>query len=245
MRVFRAEMRLIQISVLVSILIIAAAIFFKMYDPEPRDPSSNTKPQNQTVQEPEAPPVIVCLGDSYTYGYPGKQDTSWPKYMEDELRVSVANAGKRPQTAEDLLERFDADVLSPGKPLMVIIFSGMGDALHTSQDGSQWLPVQLPSFQVNIDNMILKARDNGITPILVMPFSYPEADKQEYINQYREWMLGYATDNDVELVDFQEMLCDGDNGIKKQYSTNGKYPSPDGYMEMGKYIAEQLRDKIQ
>jgi lysophospholipase L1-like esterase len=46
---------------------------------------------------------IVCIGDSYTYGYPGETKDSWPEKLVGILKIEVVNAGKVYQNTEDLL----------------------------------------------------------------------------------------------------------------------------------------------
>ena len=256
MRVYQTEKRVILVSVLISVAVfVLAAVFWKGPDESElvEDHSLKDTAESSVTQLPEsANPVVVCLGDSYTYGYPDKEDTSWPKYMEEVLGsgVDIVNAGKVKQTSKDLLERFVSDVAERQgrKANMVIIFAGMGDALNDP-------PILLTDFQENISQMVDKAKNRDITPVLVMPFLYPDKDKQEYIDQYRRWLTTFAESeaetesetepeaNLVRLVDIQGMLCD-EQGIKKQYTDNGKYPNHDGYKAMGKYIAEQVKDKI-
>jgi lysophospholipase L1-like esterase len=236
-------MRLIQISSALSILVIVAAVFlFEAYGHETKS-ADNGSPASKTEEKEEDPsPHIVCLGDSYTYGYPDRTpeaDSSWPHHMEEILGVKVANEGKLRQTSADLLERFDSDVVgkNKAKPAMVIIFAGMGDALGET-------PASAYTFEKNVVGLVEKAQDHDIKPVLIMPFFISEADILPFITEYRDWLRGYAETNDIKLIDFQEMLCDGENGIKKQYSPTGKYPNTEGYLEMGKYMAEQLKNDV-
>ncbi|MCL1790527.1 MAG: GDSL-type esterase/lipase family protein [Peptococcaceae bacterium] len=242
MRVYQAEMRLIQISSLLTILVIGVVFVLNAYGHQPT--TTDPDPYNTTsiVQE-DTSPYIICLGDSYTYGYPERNlesDPSWPHHLGEILNVKVANEGKQKQTSKDLLERFDSDIIEKNttNPAIIIIFAGMGDALSEE-------PVSVVTFERYINNLVEKAQDHGIKPVLIMPFSYPEADKQQYISEYRAWLSEFSEANTIMLVDFQGFLCDEDNGIKKQYtSTAGKYPNAEGYLEMGRYIADQLKDEI-
>ena len=243
------------ISIVATVLAGAAAVYIFVFGgnlnffsgnsqdtPDTPDTTQETADESVPLESPI--PVIVCLGDSYTYGYPVREteDASWPKYMEEDLKkdlgdeVDVINEGRMVQRSGDLLERFDEAVAgrSGQKPTMVIIFAGMGDAVHD---------VSLDMFKENIPKMIQKAEDKGITPVLVMPFSYPEKDKQTLIDQYREWLKTYAQSSSVQLIDFQDLLCE-QQGIKKEYTDNGKYPNVEGYKEIGKYMAEQIKDKM-
>jgi lysophospholipase L1-like esterase len=238
MRVFRTEIRVIQISLVVSVVIFTlAAIFWTKGEIGPVPENGNTV----VTPPPENKVTVVCIGDSYTYGYPVRQaeDASWPKYMEGFLGdgVNVINEGKTGgNISEKLVEQFETEV-ERQSPKMVIIFAGMGDALRDP-------PVDALTFQGNIDTLVQTAQIKGIIPVLVMPFAYPDEEKQKLITQYREWLTTYAQSHSVLLVDFQGFLCD-EQGIKRQYTgSSGKYPNADGYKEMGKYMAEQIRDKV-
>ncbi|MCL1919303.1 MAG: GDSL-type esterase/lipase family protein [Peptococcaceae bacterium] len=248
MRVYRTGMRVIQISSGLSVIIFALA-FFIWGSPAPpplEQTSESLSSEQDDPSTPEQAPVVVCLGDSYTYGFPIRtnienDDGSWPKYMQEALGdgVEVSNEGRKMQTSDDLLERFEVDVSDrPGrKPKMVVIFAGMGDALSTPS-------LSVDAYKDNIQQLVQKAQNRDIIPVLVMPFSYPDDDVQRVIKQYREWLKTYAEDHAVQVVDFQEMLCD-EEGIKRQYTdSSAQYPNEDGYKAMGKYMAEQIGDEI-
>ena len=239
MRVYRSEIRLIQISVILAVIVLIVAIVARpvseppvVAPPDP-GPSASLEGDNETPPEDElANTKIVCLGDSYTFGYPAtNQDTSWPKYLGDALKVEVINAGKVHQNASDLVKRFDSDVAAhnPGR---VIILAGIGDAIRN---------IPLETFQADIITLIKKAEANHIQPILALPFSFPDKKTLEFIAQYREWEKSYAQEKSILLLDFQSILFDDKGVMKSQYVAKEGYPNADGYKAMAEYAASILK----
>jgi hypothetical protein len=95
--------------------------------------------------------------------------------MAEILRIEVVNAGVVYQNSDDLLKRFDKDVVSE-KPAKVVIFAGVGDAIRG---------IDLEVYKKNIEDMVDKAAANNIEPVLALPIPYPGTDT--LYQQYLEW----------------------------------------------------------
>jgi len=70
---------------------------------------------------PGSRPVILALGDSFTYGYEVSDDETWPAYLERGLNIRVINAGvtgygldQAVLRAEALIPKFRPDVVILG-----------------------------------------------------------------------------------------------------------------------------------
>lgn len=172
---------------------------------------------------------IVCLGDSFTIGYPGNENDSWPTRLKSVLKVEVVNAGKTFQNTSDLLERFDQDVVGK-KPGRVVIFAGVGDALREKT---------LEEYQKNVKALVDKAEANHIKPILALPIPFPGTDT--LYKAYREWEIAFAQEKKITILDFKGVLFDSEDKILRKYSDDGKYPNKDGYAAMGDYAAQVLQ----
>jgi acyl-CoA thioesterase I len=72
---------------------------------------------------------IVAFGDSLTAGYGTRPPHSYPAQLSRLLRNTVINAGANGDTAEQGLQRIDADVLSH-EPAVVIIGFGGNDLMQ-------------------------------------------------------------------------------------------------------------------
>lgn len=226
MRTYRIEIRLIQFSVFLSVLVVIAG-FFGLW--------GNTEEQTVTLpqQEEQAPALentkIVAIGDSFTYGYPTNIQNFWPKVLGENLQVEVVNKGKSYQTSQDIYSRFDTDVLLE-KPGRVIIFAGNGDALQS---------IPLETFQEYVQAMVDKAESNHITPILALPMPYTGV--QSDIKEFREWELSYAKEKVILVLDFASVLMDANNDYLEGLSKDGKYPTEEGHKIMGDYAARVLQ----
>jgi acyl-CoA thioesterase I len=228
MRTYRLHTRLIQLSVFLSLLVVVAG-FFGLWG-ERTSKQAVTQPQ---IQKEETPALdntkIVAIGDSYTLGYPGKPEKSWPELLAKTLQIPVINKGKTYQTSLDLLSRFEADVINE-RPGRVIIFTGNGDALRE---------VKLETFQKQVQAMVEKAQGNHIVPILALPLPYPDAQKE--IKEFREWEISYAQQKKILVLDFASVLMNADKKYLEGFSGDGKYPTEKGYKAMADYAARVIK----
>lgn len=235
MRIYRLEIRIIQLSILLTVIVMVFGIVSnwqgKTSEPVPANAGAQVEKEGDAVIDGKSDPSntrIVCLGDSFTVGWPGQLKDSWPQKVAETLKVEVINSGKTFQNTSDLLTRFDTDVVAhnPGR---VIIFAGVGDALRGKT---------LAEYQTNIMALIEKAKANHIKPILALPIPYPDTD--ELYNEYRKWEEGFAAENKIFVLDFKSVLFDSEGKILKKYSDDGRYPNNNGYQAMGEYAARIL-----
>lgn len=238
MRTYRSQIRLIQISVILTliVMIVGAVNVWTGIEAEPIEGEETA--ENGTLdpaeEEPDgnAPPAntkIVCLGDSFTFGYPGQVEDSWPRHVADRLNVEVINSGKVHQNTSDLLKRYEEDVRvhEPGR---VVIFAGVGDALRG---------VSLEEFKRDLTELVEKAEADGIRPVLALPVPFPGTE--ELNKAYREWELSYAEEKQIQVLDFSEVLFDSNGKILANYSDDGKYPNKEGYRAMGDFASLALQ----
>lgn len=238
MRTYRLQVRLLQTAVSLALIVLIAG-FGGMFDgadkPSPAASGPISSDQESTGNNAQVPgnPKIVALGDSFTYGYPGEPGESWPHRLEELLQVPVVNKGQNKQTAQDLLARFDQDVLTE-KPGRVIIFVGTGDAIQE---------VKLETYQNNVKGMIEKAKSNHIVPVLALPLPFPGSNKtvQDSITAMREWMLSLSQSEQILVLDFASVLYDQQGKGIKELFANENYPNSKGYEEMAAYAARVLK----
>lgn len=228
MRTYQLQTRLIQLSVLLSVLVVVAGFFGLWGNRASENAVKQTQKEGAPVNTLENT-KIVTLGDSYTLGYPGKPEKSWPEVLAKNLQISVVNKGKMSQTSLDLLSRFEADVLSE-KPGRVIIFAGNGDALKG---------VPLDTFKKQIQAMVEKSGGNHIIPVLALPLPYTGVQKE--IKELREWEISYAQEKKVLVLDFASVLMNAEGKYLEGLSGDGKYPTEKGYLTMGEYAARVLK----
>lgn len=228
MRTYRLEIRLIQVAVGLALIVLITG-FVGFWGQGGKVPVVPANPDLTATNPVLSNPKIVALGDSFTLGYPLDPEHSWTTRTAEVLRVPVVNKGKSRQTAKDLLDRFDADVVTE-KPGRVIIFAGIGDAL---QD------VPSAEVQANIKALVEKAKANHIIPILALPIEYPGVRKS--IKETREWELGYAQKGDILTLDFASVLFDTEGKYLSGLTIDEKYPNAKGYETMGDYAAKVLK----
>ncbi len=236
MRTYRSEIRLIQLGVLIAALVVISGLISPSLWGKGQNVADKGSKEGQTAVTEEKAPLnaanqkIVALGDSFTFGYPGTEDKSWPKRLGDKLGTTVVNKGKIQQTTKDLLDRFDQDVVTED-PGIVIIFGGNGDALNG---------VPLETFQENIQALVEKAKSNHITPVLALPLPYKSV--QEDIRNMRKWETEYAETAKIRVLDFSTVLMNVEGIYLEGLSgDDGKYPTAKGYEKMGDYAANILK----
>lgn len=228
MRTYRLEIRLIQVAVSLAVIILIAG-FAGFWGKGEKAPADLTKPGTTVTDSELSNTKIVALGDSFTLGYPLDPEYAWPARLAEALQVTVVNKGKTRQTAKDLLNRFDTDVVNE-KPGRVIIFSGIGDALQE---------VPLSEVQTNIKAMVDKAKSNHIIPILALPIEFPGV--REAIKETREWEQNYAKQEGILTLDFAGVLFNSEGKYLDGLTIDDQYPNAKGYKAMGDYAAQVLK----
>ena len=111
---------------------------------------------------------IVAIGDSITQagGYLRDIDAVLATQYPDLKLPKVINVGISGQKAEDLIKRFDKDVIAR-KPQWVTISIGINDVWHRL--GKPHNPKVLDDYIANVSKMVHLAQDANIRVILVSP----------------------------------------------------------------------------
>lgn len=105
---------------------------------------------------------VVCFGDSITYGQHLAEPTdAWPFLLRGH---EVTSAGVPGDTTRLGLERFPAQVQQSGADTVVIQF-GHNDANRWQTDRGL-TRVYDRGFSMNLEEMVYRAREFGITPML-------------------------------------------------------------------------------
>ncbi|MBF7081891.1 hypothetical protein IT084_02740 [Desulfallas sp. Bu1-1] len=154
--------------------------------------------------------VIICLGDSITYGYPFGPRFSWVNLLQQKTGFNLINMGINGDTNHNLLRRFKNDVISIAAT-HVHILGGINDA---------WLELDLAASQNCVREMISLSFNHGIlpvigltTPICANPsggacfFPYGLDKVKGWLARYREWLREYTSVHDIPLIDYQTPLC--------------------------------------
>lgn len=244
MRTYRLQIRIIQLSVLITVIIMALGVVSvwkgnNSVQSGKQSTSGSTVGNGSSQQNTGTPQAgggdkptntkIVCLGDSFTYGYPGQLKDSWPNRLGSVLKIEVVNAGKTYQNTSDLLSRFDQEVVAQ-KPGRVVIFAGVGDALRGKS---------LEEFQKNMQAIVEKAQANQIIPVVALTIPFPGTD--QLYKDYLNWETTYAHEKNLMTLDFKTVLFGSDGKMLPKYSDDGRYPNKSGYQAMGDYAAQILK----
>ena len=151
---------------------------------------------------------IVAIGDSITQGGGYLRDIDAvlaAQYPELKL-PKVINKGISGQKAEDLVRRFDADVVKL-KPAYVTISIGINDVWHRL--GSPHDAKVLAAYKKNVATMVDQAQQAGIKVILLTPTLIqedPNSEGNKRLVQYVEAEKQIAAEKKCQLVDLHGMF---------------------------------------
>ena len=188
--------------------------------------------------------TVAALGDSITHGGgafsvpPGYTLYNWETYCS----VPVKNLGHSGDTTENMLDRFDREVL-PFRPKILVIMGGVNDFRGTT---GGWETVQ------NLKAIGEKCEAHGIIPVFATatPIS-PQVislrgmsrlpredwvDRQRYVNQ---WIM-----TQKYAVDVSSMLADVDGNLKVGFTTDGIHPDHIAKKYIGETIGAYLLNKF-
>ncbi len=151
---------------------------------------------------------IVAIGDSITAagGYLRDIDAALAAVYPKKKFPPVVNAGIGGQKAEDLVRRFDKDVVRR-KPAFVTLSIGINDVWHRL--GKPHDAAVLAAYKANVAKMVDMAQAAGIkvillTPTLIMEDASAEGNKR--LAAYVEAEKQIAQEKHCQLVDLHGMF---------------------------------------
>ena len=188
--------------------------------------------ENDSIRAMGSNPRVVFMGNSIT--------DFWGSRRRDFFAsVQAVSRGISGQTTQEMLSRFQADVVEL-KPEMVVILAGVNDIAMNNG------PISIEHIVQNIVSMCEIARYHHIEPVLCspLPCSYfywrPELKPAQMVVELRDMIESYALKTNTRYVDFYSVLEDGNGGIQKMYSDDQCHPNQNGYMMMEEVIFPSL-----
>lgn len=169
-------------------------------------------------------PKVVFMGNSITWGW----KTYYPELFEEGGWV---NRGIGGQTTSQMLNRFEADVLSTD-PEIVVLMGGTNDIAGLGG------PMTVAAIFANIVRMVELARKRQVAVVLcsVLPaheyYCCPDVQPIPMIAALNAKLSGYAKRERLIYVDYYSLLVDERKGIRKDWTADGVHPNRAGYAKM-------------
>ena len=151
---------------------------------------------------------IVAIGDSITAGggYLRDIDAVLAQQFPDLKLPKVINKGISGQKAEDLVKRFDKDVVKL-KPAVVTLSIGINDVWHRLKPPHD--AQILAAYKENVAKMVDQAQEAGIKVILLAPTVIqedPSTEGNKRLVQYVEAEKQIAAEKKCQFVDLHGMF---------------------------------------
>ena len=176
---------------------------------------------------------VVFMGNSITIGWL----QTHPDFFKNKPYV---NRGISGQTTPQMLVRFRADVVDL-EAAAVVLLAGTNDIAGNTG------PVTLEMILDNIKSMTEIAQANNIKVILcsVLPaFDYPWRPglaPNIKIPKLNKMIKQYAEESGAYYLDYFTALEDGNNGMIKEYTTDGVHLTLEGYQVMEPLVENALQ----
>ena len=190
----------------------------------------------------KAPTKYAAFGDSITHGGgaitvpPSMTIYNWETYCENPIK----NLGKSGDTTDQLVDRFEYDVL-PFAPKVLIIMGGVNDFRG---DILGWHTVS------NYKILAEKCKEHNITPVFVTPTpvnpqlikktKYIEAPPYDWQTHYK-----YACDwirQQEHFIDLTLEFEDYDGYLRYDLTSDGLHPDVDGKRIIGQAVDKWLKN---
>jgi len=173
---------------------------------------------------------IVAIGDSITQagGYLRAIDATFAQQYPDLKIPKVINVGISGQKAEDLVKRFEKDVVER-KPAFVTISIGINDVWHRLKNPHD--EQVLREYGRNVERMVEMAQDAGIRVILLAPTvieENPKAEGNVRLARYIAAGKDIAQRRKCTYVDLHQMFLDAIAAGKVEPDAKGNRFTTDG-----------------
>ena len=196
------------------------ALVLSLVGPSPKD-----SPKHFQLK---AGDTIVAIGDSITQGGGYLRDVDAvlaAKYPE--LKIpAIINVGISGQKAEDLVTRFEKDVVAR-KPAVVTLSIGINDVWH--RVGQAHSEDVLKAYKANVSKMVEQAQAAGIKVILLAPTVIqedPQSEGNKRLAMYIAAEKQVAAEKKCQFVDLHGMFLEA---LKKKPETEkGNWITSDG-----------------
>jgi lysophospholipase L1-like esterase len=190
---------------------------------------------------------IIAMGDSTTAGTPGwksrveappdgagDQQSQYAYWlMQSHPDWNVINQGVNGERSDQILFRFDRDVVGQ-RPNVVVIVAGVNDVY-------QGRPVEHVTRQLAA--MYERAGAAGIPVVAgtIIPYNTATAEQNARMHAINEWIRGRAgADPNVDFVDTRAAAAAPGDPDRLFDSPDDLHPSPAGYRRMADAIAPVL-----
>lgn len=219
-------------------------------------------------------PVIICFGDSVTFGWNVTYNFSYPVILEKDLMnnhslVKVINSGIGENTVIKAYSRLKRDILK-FEPDYVILNFGLNDGMLQKKppgnirEGEIYYMHNNFSYapQVEIDNFrntyieivkILKQKDINLLLLGISPVTqdFPPGRDDSFFKMQRETYAVYnnavkqiAEQEGIDYIDLYDVFGEGKD-LKPFIQADGLHPSAKGLELISKQVKMYLEDKIQ
>lgn len=169
---------------------------------------------------------IVCLGDSLTWGFPYGPRYSWVHLVGEQYRLNLINHGINGNLTEDMLDRFERDVVS-AKPSHVIIMGGTNDVI---------IRESFPRITLNLEQIVEQAFKWEIQPILGLPIPLGWSEPEVRLARVRDWIQNFAVQKNLPVINFAQgfyrLTTQGENELRWDLLLDGSHPTIEGYEAM-------------
>ncbi len=190
--------------------------------------------------------TIVGLGDSITAGNPGflspiedppdgsgdirSQYAYW--MMQAHADWHVLNRGVSGERSDEILSRFDKDVLAH-RPQLVIVLAGVND-LYQGHAAD--------SVIENLKQIYGKAQKAGlqVIPCTIMPYAGMGPRIAERMREVNDWIRSYSTEENFCLCDLHTIMRDPNNPLELAHTDDGVHPDIEGYRLMADALTRAL-----
>lgn len=153
---------------------------------------------------------IVAIGDSITQagGYLRNIDVVLAQQYPALKLPKIVNVGISGQKAEDLVKRFEKDVVSR-KPAVVTLSIGINDVWHRLKDPHD--PQVLVNYKENVSKMVDQAQAAGIKVVLLTPTVIqedPQSEGNQRLKMYVEAMQQIAAEKKCRMVNLHQTFLE-------------------------------------
>jgi acyl-CoA thioesterase I len=187
---------------------------------------------------------IVMLGDSITQGGGGKTGYvtlvgNALKAAYPERKIEIVNAGIGGHKAPDMAARFKRDVLDK-RPDLITISVGVNDVWHNfrspdwsqrQSSGDSGRGVALPDFLRNVEDMVDRAKEQGIQVILVSPsliYEDLKCAENKRAEEYTRAGAALARRKGIKFVDMHRPFREAVSAFQKQSGMGSLLLTTDG-----------------